>query len=387
MRHEVEVAVVGLGVMGAATLATLARRGVSALGIDRFDIPHALGSSHGGTRIIRKAYYEDPRYVPLLHRSWDAWRALEGAVGETLLLQTGGLHFGPAHEPDLQGVLTSVDTHALSHELLSGQDLMRRFPQFRADPGDLAVIEHEAGVLFAERCVQALIEVAQRAGAAVFARESLDNLDLDGPAVVLTTSRRTIICRRVVLTLGPWWPAFQASPSALGPAHAPIAAPLPLAVSRQVQFWVRPNDPEAYRPGRLPVFMRYGDEFVYGLPEAFYPGLKVAAHRGGAPASPDTIDRTVHPEDEAVIRRFLARHMPGADGALLGARVCMYTNSGDANFALGLHPDAPQVVVGTGFSGHGFKLAPAVGEILADYAVDGWSPRTIDIFDVTRGAA
>ncbi len=373
MRREVDVVVVGLGVMGAATLAALARRGVSAIGIERFDIPHAQGSSHGGTRIIRKAYYEDPRYVPLLHRAWEAWRELETAVGEELLLQTGGLHFGPTADAELQGVLTSVDTHALSHELLSAGDLMRRFPQFRADPGDLAVIEHEAGVLFAERCVQALVEVAQRAGATVFARETLDLLDLAGKDVVITTSRRTIVCRKVVLTLGPWWPA-----------HAPIAAPLPLSVSRQVQFWVRPNDPEAYRPGRLPVFLRYGDDFVYGLPEAYYQGLKVAAHRGGVVASPETIDRTVHPGDEAVIRRFLARHMPGADGPLLGARVCMYTNSGDSNFALGLHPDAPQVVVGTGFSGHGFKLAPVVGEILADYAIDGSSARTIDIFDVGR---
>jgi len=177
----------------------------------------------------------------------------------------------------------------------------------------------------------------------------------------------------VVLTLGAWWPE-----------HAPIAAPLPLSVRRQVQFWVRPSDPEAYRPGRLPVFMRYGDEFVYGLPEAYYQGLKLAAHRGGAPASPETIDRDVHAADEAIIRSYLRRYMPAADGPLLGARVCMYTNSQDQNFALGVHPDALQVIVGTGFSGHGFKLAPVVGEILADYAIDGSSSRTIDIFDVGR---
>lgn len=369
---ECDVVVVGLGVMGAATLDALARRKVRAIGVDRFDVPHALGSSHGGTRVIRKAYYEDPRYVPLLHRAWDAWRRLESEVGETLLLQTGGLHFGPAHDPELQAVLSAAEQHGLEYEVLSAEGIGRRFPQFRADAGDIGVVEVDAGALFAERCVQALVSNAMNAGAVVRAREQVEAMEL-GEGVTLKTTRGTIRAQRVVLAVGPWWPE-----------HAPIAAPLPLKVTRQVQFWVRPNDPEAYRPGRLPVFLRYGSDMVYGLPEAVYPGLKVAVHVKGDAASPETVDRAVHARDEAPIRAFFQRHMPGADGPLLGARVCMYTNSGDGHFALGLHPEAAQVVVGTGFSGHGFKLAPEVGEILADYAIDGSSSRSIDIFDISR---
>ena len=127
MAEDVDVVVVGLGVMGAATLAALARRGVRAVGLERFDVPHALGSSHGGTRVIRKAYYEDPRYVPLLHRAWEAWRLLEEEVGERLLIQTGGLHFGPADHPDIQGVLDSVRLHGLAHELLDARAIATRW--------------------------------------------------------------------------------------------------------------------------------------------------------------------------------------------------------------------------------------------------------------------
>jgi len=377
MVEEVDVVVVGLGVMGAATLAALARRGVRAVGLERFDVPHALGSSHGGTRVIRKAYYEDPRYVPLLHDAWDAWRRLEREVGEPLLLQTGGLHFGPADSPGLQGVLDAVGRHVLAHEVLDARAICARYPVFAPASGDVGVLEREAGVLFAERSVQALIEVALRGGAAVHAREALSALDLDGPRVVIRTARRALACRRVVLTLGPWWPE-----------HAPIRAPVALEVERQVQLWVRPADPAAFRPDRLPVFLRFGvdpDDLFYGLPEAHFPGLKVAAHHGGEATSPEHVDRTLRPDDEARVRRFLVAHLPSANGPLLAARVCLYTNSADAHFRLGLHPDAPDVVVGTGFSGHGFKLAPVVGEILADYAVDGTSRRPIDLFDISAG--
>lgn len=377
MRHDADVVVIGLGVMGAATLAALARRGVRAVGLERFDVPHAQGSSHGGTRIIRKAYYEDARYVPLLHRAWDAWRALEAEVGERLLVATGGLHFGPPDDPGLLGVAAAVDAHDLPHERLGAAAIARSFPQFRPAPGDEGIVEHEAGVLFAERSVMALVEVAQRRGAEVFAREGVTRVERGGERVVVSTTRRDLSCRRVVLTLGAWAP------------EQTLVPPLPIALSatRQVQLWVRPADPDAFRPGRFPVFMHYGPELVYGLPEAWFPGLKLASHHLGATVSPDTVDRGVHPEDEAGLRRWLMRHLPDADGPVLGARVCTYTNSPDGHFALGLHPAAPEVVVGTGFSGHGFKLAPEVGEILADLALDGASARTAalsGLFDLER---
>ncbi len=371
-----EVVVVGLGVMGAATLDALARRGVRAIGLERFDVPHALGSSHGGTRVIRKAYFEDARYVPLLHRAWDAWRVLERAAGEALLVETGALHFGPPDDRDLVATLHAIEEHRLAHERLTHAAAARRFPAFALAPGDEAVLESEAGVLLAERCLVALVERALAHGAIVHAREPLLTLEPRADGVELHTANRAIAARRAVLTLGPWWAA-----------NAPIAPPLPLAVTRQVQLWVRPHDPAAFELGRLPVFLRYDEGLVYGMPSprgAQHPGLKLASHRIGAPADPDAIDRAVSAADLAPVRAFLARYLPGADGPLLGARTCMYTSSPDHHFALGPHPDVPAVVVGAGFSGHGFKLAPVVGEILADFALEGASALTLDLFDPRR---
>lgn len=372
--RSVDVAVVGVGVMGAATLAALARRGVSAVGIERFDVPHARGSSHGGTRVIRKAYYEDPGYVPLLQRAWEAWRALERDQGETIQIETGALHFGPAVDPDVQAVIRAADRHGLPYERLGATALTRRYDQFRLADGDIAVLEKDAGVLLVDRALSALARTARQRGATIMAREPLTRLEITARGVELTTANRVISARRAVLTLGPWWPS-----------HAPIAPPLELSVTRQMQLWFQPRRPERFDPERFPVFMRYGQgQLIYGLPEAAYPGLKIASHAYGALADPETLMRDPGPDDVVPIRRFLSRHLPGADGPLLGARACMYTVTRDGHFALGVHPEAPAVIVGAGFSGHGFKLAPVVGEILADLALDGESPLMLPLFALDR---
>jgi len=365
--------VVGLGVMGAATLCELARRGQRVLGLERFDVPHAFGSSHGGTRIIRKAYYEDPAYVPLLEESWEAWRRLEGEVGETLLLRTGGLHFGPADSPELGQVMAAAAAHGLAHEVLGATGIRERFPMFVPSVGDIGVVERDAGLLFAERSVMALATRAMEFGARIEARAMVLGLGLDGERVVVTTGDARHEADRVVLALGPWWPSY-----------APLRAPLPLTVTRQVQCWVAPADRAAFGPKNFPIFMRYAglseagdageaarssvDPLVYGLPEAHFPGLKLAVHTKGAVCDPESVDREVDAEDLAPIRRFIERHLPGAAGPLLGARVCMYTNTPDGHFGLGAHPDDSRVICAMGFSGHGFKLAPSVGRLLADCA-------------------
>jgi sarcosine oxidase len=375
-----DAVVVGLGVMGSAALAELARRGLNVLGLERFDIPHGLGSSHGGTRVIRKAYYEHPGYVPLLERSWEAWRRLEAEVGETLLIRTGGLHFGPRDCLEIQDIIGAARAHGLSHEVLDAAGISARHPVFRPGPTDIGVLEHDAGLLFAERCVASLVQVAMRRGATVMARQHVVALDRDGSRLTLRLADGTRHeAERVVLALGPWWPGSSLLP-----------APVPLEVERQVQCWVRPRVPEAFQPERFPVFLRFGESLIYGLPEAYHPGLKVAQHHGGArfdAAHVDTVHREVSADDLAPVRRFLSAHLPDADGPLLGARVCMYTNTPDGHFALGPHPDEPRVIAATGFSGHGFKLAPAVGEILADQVVSGSSALMLDLFRHDRFAS
>lgn len=367
LRHD--VVVIGLGVMGAAALYECARRGLRVAGVDRFDVPHSFGSSHGGSRVIRKAYYEDPRYVPLLEESWQSWRALERCSAEPLLIQTGGLHFGPADSPDLRAVLDAARSHGLAHELIDASALSRRFPQFRLDASDLAVIERDAGVLLPERCVATYVSAALDARAEVLARTRLTHLELADHHVALELEgparRLRIEASRVILALGPWWP------------EAPLPCPIPVTVTRQVQLWLRTETPAAFRPESFPVFMRYAGPstsapapLVYGLPEATFPGLKLAVHAPGDPTRADELDRELRPADLEPVLAFASRHLNGVSADVLGARACLYTMSPDGHFGLGRHREAPRVLCALGFSGHGFKLAPSVGRILADLATD-----------------
>lgn len=378
MSTDWDVIVVGLGVMGSAALEAIARRGARVLGIERWDVPHANGSSHGGTRVIRKAYYEHADYVPLLHESWDCWRRLEGELGTTLLVQTGGLHFGPPDHPDMQGVMQSVESHDLGHELLRASEITSRFPMFRPSPSDVGVLEVEAGALLAERCVAALAESALRHGATIRAREQVRSIDLDDNGVLIATDRGTYRAPKVVLALGPWWPH-----------NAPLPAPAPLVVTRQVQLWFGAADGSgatSFSPSRMPVFLRFGQDLVYGLPwirEAGPAGVKVCDHSRGEATNPEQVDRHFHHRDESSVRRFLQDHMPTANGPLLGARVCMYTSTPDSHFVVGHHPSDARLSVAAGFSGHGFKLAPSIGTALARATLDNHAT-PVPLFDPTR---
>lgn len=370
MSAHYDVVVIGLGVMGAAALYECARRGLRVAGVDRFDVPHHFGSSHGGSRVIRKAYYEDPRYVPLLEESWQSWRALEQRSAEPLLIQTGGLHFGPADSPELQAVHAAASAHGLAHELVDASALRRRFPQFRLEASDLALIERDAGVLLPERCVSSYVSAALDDGAKIHARTRLTQIELHNPHVTLElegpTRRLRLEASRVILALGPWWP------------EAPLPCPIPVTVTRQVQLWLRPESPATFRPASFPVFMRYAGPatsdaapaLVYGLPEATFPGLKLAVHAPGDPTRADELDPELRPGDLEPVLAFVDKHLVGVSTDLLGARACLYSMSPDGHFGLGPHPEDPRILCALGFSGHGFKLAPSVGRILAELATD-----------------
>lgn len=379
MSARYDLAVVGLGIMGAAALYECARRGLRVCGVERFDVPHSHGSSHGGSRVTRKAYFEDPRYVPLLEESWAAWRALEQRSAESLLIAAGGLHFGPADSPDLQAVHDAARSHGLAHELVDAATLLRRFPQLQLAQGDLALLERDAGVLLPERCVSAYAAAALDEGAQIHARTRLLRMVLDGPAVTLEVQTPSglhrIEARQVLLALGPWWP------------EAPLPCPIPVTVTRQVQLWLRPEDPAAFRPERFPVFMRYAGQgeatpLVYGLPEATFPGVKLAVHAPGDPTRADTLDRELRAADLEPVLAFVRRHLPTVTADVLGARACLYTMSPDGHFGLGRHPLDARVLCALGFSGHGFKLAPAVGRILAELATD--TAAVPDLFALER---
>jgi sarcosine oxidase len=371
---SVDVFVVGLGAMGSATLWQLARRGVRVTGADRFRPPHSLGSSHGRSRIIRKAYFEHPDYVPIVLRAYELWRALEEASGRTLLVETGGLMIGPEDGAVVTGSLTSARRHGLRHEVLSAKEVERRFPAFRLAPDECAVYEPDAGVVMPEDAIAALLAEAERHGAEVWLETDVGALEPAADGVLVHTARGPVRARRAVLAVGAWAPTF-------------LGERVPLSVERQVMHWFRGLG-EAFAHPNLPVFIRdRGAEVaVYGLPD-MGEGFKVAIHHGGATTTADAVDRQVHAADVDRLLDLAGDILPRLAGRRPDeSAVCLYTNTPDLHFVLGPHPDLAGVVVAAGFSGHGFKFTPAMGEILAALALDERPPFAIDLFSPARFA-
>jgi sarcosine oxidase len=353
--------VVGVGGMGSAALYHLAGRGRSVLGLERFDVPNELGSSHGITRIIRLAYYEHPSYVPLLRRSYELWRELEGAAGEQLLHITGSLDAGPPRSVVFEGSLRSCEEHGLEHEVIDATEVARRFPAYRLPEETLALLQPDGGFLLPERCIVAHVELAQALGAVVQARERVLGWEPIEDGVRVTSDRGVYEAERLVLTAGAW----------LGEL-----AGLPVVAERQVLAWLQPLRPDLFEPERFPVFNLVVEEgHYYGFPVFGIPGFKFGRfHHLEERGDPDVLDREPRREDEELLRAFASRYFPEGAGPTMTLKACLFENTPDEHFLLGLHPEHDQVVVAGGGSGHGFKFASVIGEIAADLAV-GEAPR------------
>ena len=375
-KRHFDVIVVGVGGMGSATTYHLAQRGARVLGLEQFGIPHEQGSSHGHTRIIRQAYYEHPSYVPLLLRAYELWQELETAVDEQLLFITGILNIGAPGTFNFEGAWRSAQDHDLPHEVLSADDVNRRYPACRLPEEMRALYEPLGGFLPPERCIVAHVEQAMAAGAEVHGHEAVTDWRSDGDGVRVTTTRDTYSAGRLVLTAGAW----------VGKLLAELR--LPLQVERQVLGWFQPEEPELFRVGRLPVLGLVGDEgYAYGTPVYGVPGFKIGKyHHRGEVVDPNTVTRTFDAEDEEVLRAFLRRYFPLADGPIMQFKVCMFTNTPDEHFILDRHPEWPQVCLASACSGHGFKMTSVVGEIMADLALDGETRHDIDLFRLARFA-
>lgn len=353
--------VVGIGAHGSAATYHLATRGLRVLGLEQFAHGHTLGSSGGLSRIIRLSYYEHPDYVPLLRRAWELWRELERASGETLLTQTGGLYFGPPDGELVSGAFESARTHGLAHELIDAAELRRRFPVFTVDDDWMGLVEAQAGWLAPERCIETHASLAERQGATLRFDEPVLGWKRDGSGVRVTTAHGSYLAERLVLTAGAWM-------ARLLPTLAPH-----LWVERNVLFWL---EPQAHRDelARIPVWLMEDvtrpDGVTayrnwYGFPLDPMNGVKLAGLHFGDAVDPDSVERDARTIDEERVRSFLRRRMPDANGAVRMTKVCMYTNSPDGHFIIDRLGDAP-VVYGSACSGHGFKFASAIGELLAD---------------------
>lgn len=356
-----DVIVIGVGGMGSAIAYHVAARGRKVLALEQFNIPNDLGASGGVNRIIRLAYAEDPRYVPLLRRAYRLWRELGRTVRERLLFITGGIDAGYEDSWIIQGSLAACKTHRLRHELLTAAQVRKRFPAFHLPKGMVGVYQPDGGFVLSERSIVAHVSAALNAGAEVHAQERVLSWDVSNGRVRVRTDRGSYEARRLVIAAGPW--AAKAVREMRG--H--------VTPERQVLLWVQPKRPELFRMGACPVFyLQDGAEKYYGLPIYGIPGFKIGRyHHLNEVVDPDVMDRRCHPRDEKVLRAAIRKYFPEADGPVIAMKTCLFSNTRDEHFILDLHPRHPEVSIAAGFSGHGFKFCSVVGEIMAALALDG----------------
>ena len=380
MGRGLDVLVIGLGAMGSAAAAWLAECGYRVAAFDRFAPPHAHGSSHGRSRIFRQAYWEDPRYVELLLRAGDLWTKLERESGRRLLRVTGGLMVGPQDGQLVKRSAESARRFGVRHELVAANDLRKRWPVFRVGDDTMALLDHGAGYLDPEACIEEQLKHAVRHGAQLHLDEEVLEWKAASGEVTVRTGRGNYAAGHLVVAAGPWAPQTLADLA------------LPLRVTRQVVFWFAPKgDMAHFREDRFPVYLfETNDEqpIVYGFPLTGLDseGVKAAVHGSSEVCTPETACREIRAEDERLIRRRLEETLPSLAGRLVRAETCLYTMTPDENFVIGHHPHHARVTVAAGFSGHGFKFAPVIGEIAGELAVRGESRFDIEMFSPTRFA-
>lgn len=370
-----DVIVIGLGGMGSAAAYHLAARGQRVLGLEKFTPAHDKGSSHGGSRIIRQSYFEDPAYVPLLLRAYELWDRLATDSAREVYRMTGGLFIGPPDCLTVAGSLRASREWGLPHDLLDEKEIRDRYPNLTPCDGDIALYEAKAGFARPELTVQAHLDLAEKAGATLRFGEQVIEWSETADGVRVATAAGSYTAGQLVICPGAWAPQLLAT---FG---------IPITVERQVLYWLDPVGGTAPFVDH-PIFISENEraEQIYGFPAIDGPrgGVKVAFFRKGVVCTPETIDREVHEQEIREMREEAARLVPALDGPCVHTATCMYSNTPDQHFVIARHPDSRNVTVACGFSGHGFKFVPVVGEILADLATTGATAHPIDLFDPHR---
>jgi len=378
MNQQVDVVVLGAGGFGSACLAHLASRGASVLGLDAFLPGHDRGSSHGETRIVRQAYFEHPDYVPLLHRAYELWHELHSESQRPLMNLCGLALAGPPDCETVSGARLAAKRHGASLESLSPSDVRERLPGFRIPEGFDVVYEAPGGFLHVEECIRNHIDRAIQAGARLQIGERITSWSSDGRTVRIQTSSGQIEAGSLIITAGAW----------AGRLLAELPRFPPIEILRKVLLWhdVHSADYSLDTHGCCFLFEMPQGTF-YGFPSLDGKTLKLAEHTGGMQVSdPLHLDRQLLPDDTAGPSQFVQRVMPGVNPTPEYHRVCMYSMSPDRHFILDRHPDYSNVVFGAGFSGHGFKFTPVIGEALADLALNGTTDLPIDFLRLNRFA-
>ncbi|MEE2894628.1 MAG: N-methyl-L-tryptophan oxidase [Planctomycetota bacterium] len=363
------VVVVGLGGIGSAALAAIARRGCRAIGVDRFEPPHQRGGTHGGSRIIRAAYFEHPDYVPLARASLEAWRRVERETGERCLHANGVLLLGPPTSAILEACATSARLHGVPIETFGATEIVERWPMFEIPRDWEGVHEPDAGFVVPEVGVRAHLDLARRHGAKILTDTEVLGLDDDRDGVVVRLGEQVVRADTVVVAAGAWTRSLLPELSSAG-----------LEPQRKAIVWSRPTVAwrDAVDARRMPAWLiddegASGDGAYYGVPphadQVGPDGMKVGFHGAGPPVEPDGSGGRSEPDVVQRFHRDVSRYLPGVLENPHDSRRCLYTMSADRHFVIGRVPGRPSIVAASGFSGHGYKFAPVLGEGLAAIAV------------------
>jgi sarcosine oxidase len=382
MSKNFDVIVLGVGSMGSSTCYHLSKQGYKILGLEQFDIPHDQGSHAGQSRIIRKAYFEHSDYVPLLERAYENWKKIEEETGAQIYFPTGLLYAGKPQDILIKGVRESAVKYALHIETLSNLEMTARFPQFQIPEGYDVLLEPDAGFVTPERAILLYVEQAIRHGASIHTKEKTISWKKAGASIEVTTTKGNYTCNKLIITAGAW-------AGSMIPGFSDH-----LQVTRQVIAWVNPAAWTPFELGTLPCWMideATQNGMYYGFP--ILPvgkfggpiGLKVALHYPGLASNPDAVNRTTSVEDESHLIEALHKFLPKGYLSTHVLKTCLYTNTPDENFVIDYLPgNDDQVIIGSGFSGHGFKFVSVVGEILADLAIKGKTHLPISFLNAQR---
>lgn len=374
MTPSFDVAVIGLGAMGSAALSHLAARGIKAIGIDAYFAGHAMGSSHGDSRLIRLGYFEDPSYVPLLQRAYANWRGLEARLRADILTQTGVLQIGAPDSKIVTGTRASCEMHDLAYEELDRAAMQARFPVFSLDADEIALLDPQGGYIRPEAAVMGYLKLAAEDGAVLHFGEKVTAIVPDDAGVTIVSSTGQYRAGKVIVATGAWI-------AELVPQLEAHAVPI-----RQVVAWYQPRDGFVTQPQRMPAFIRdEGDDGSYfGFPAIGVDGVKIGRHAHfREPIDPNQPNPPVNEADTALLDSFIAKRLPAADGLRVNAITCRYTMLPSEDFLIDLLPGDPRIVVASPCSGHGFKFTSVIGEILADLALEGGTGLPIDAFSFT----
>lgn len=374
MARSCDVLVAGLGAMGSAAVDHLAATDLDVVGVDPRRPPHAEGSHHGHTRIIRKAYFEHPAYVPWVQRAYELWGQLQADVDEELFVRTGGLHVSRPGGRQTEDARYAIQEHDLVADELDHDALVDRYPAFADAPPLEAIYSPHSGFLWSQRCIRAQLDRARSRGAELHTDTGLRSFTSTPEGVRAETTDEVVEAGTLVLAVGPWLPRLAPE------------LPVPFEIERQVQFLFEPvRHAERFEPEAFPVFAFDGaDGQVYYGVSVPGRGVKIAAHHGGETTTPEAVDRQVRDEDVTKVRGFLASVLPDLEGPPREAMVCLYTNTPDHHFLLDWHPSEANVLVVSPCSGHGFKFAPAIGEGVADLVTEGATRQPASLFHMGR---